>query len=142
MHIETTLNVNVKNMEIISTEAEKAGISRSEFIVNLLKLVMVYDVKKAEVLSTVKYQQSTDNCSWHRFHITLKAEDYEFFLDLRKFMKLSVSRIVAFAVNKYIIQVSSKRITDNCSFSSYSINRIIDKNVIEWQIKWRKSTIY
>jgi hypothetical protein len=86
--------------------------------------------------SPIRYQIKRDNGYWQVFHIRLNDCDYEFFLDLRKVLKLSVSRILALAVEKYLgeeIEYVDKYLFDGYSIEvyEYAYGRI-------WRIKWKK----
>ncbi|OHD63030.1 MAG: hypothetical protein A2176_09420 [Spirochaetes bacterium RBG_13_51_14] len=68
----------------------------------------------------------------------LKPDEYEFFLDLRKVFKQSVSRLVAYAIDKYLDEITQKirKGSDNYRFKNYAISRIIIEGVICWVLYW------
>jgi hypothetical protein len=72
---------------------------------------------------------------WRTFHLTVREDDYEFLLDLRKLMKMSVSRILAYAVKRYLRGLK-KNITDNNRFFNYTVLREIIDGVICWRFFW------
>ena len=64
------------------------------------------------------------------------ADEYEYFLDLRKLLKKSISAIVAYAVKKYFKGIIKSNITDNYPFKNYVIIKETINNVITWRLFW------
>ncbi|MDM8001735.1 MAG: hypothetical protein QUS66_02330, partial [Bacteroidota bacterium] len=71
-------------------------------------------------------------------HITLKPDEYEFLLDMRKFFKQSISRLVAYAIDTYLDDVIAEinKGTDNYWYSNYALSRIIIDGVVCWILYW------
>ncbi len=134
--METTLNIHREILNQISEAAQIRSISRSEMIAYLLKEVMGEISDHGSLGSTVKYQKGRKPCNWHRFHVTVKDDMYEYWQDLRKLLKMSVSFILAFAVRKYLSKLMNKKIADNYRFLYYSIKKEVEKNVIIWKNIW------
>lgn len=86
--------------------------------------------------SPVKYQSSRKKNSWRSFHIRLSDCDYEFFLDLRKVLKLSVSNILAHAVKKYL--GDEIKDVDNYLYHAYSLIIAKINDGLELKITWEK----
>ena len=84
----------------------------------------------------VKYQKSDLRENWHKFHFLLNADEYEYFLDLRKLLKKSISAIVAYAVKKYFKRIIKFSYTDNYPFKNYVIIKETINNVITWRLFW------
>ncbi len=59
------------------------------------------------MFSPVKYQNTGDNICWHRLHVSLSTDVYEKALDLRKVRKMSVSYLIARAIELYLDQVGA-----------------------------------
>lgn len=133
--METTININLEIMKKIENASKKLEISCSDVIIILMKNVMA-DLKNHEDLGImVRYQKSSPG-NWHVFHINLRQDDYEYFLDLRKLMKMSVSNILAYAVMKYLIIIRRKNITDKYLFKNYVIFKELIDSVITWRLVW------
>jgi hypothetical protein len=67
--------------------------------------------------------------------------EYEYYLDMRKFYKMSVSFILAYAVMKYINEVVNELLngnknTDNYSYRNYIFIKTTSNETICWQIYW------
>jgi hypothetical protein len=85
---------------------------------------------------TTRYQPSQKDSHWISFHLSLSENDYEHLTDLRKFLKMSVSLMLALAVEEF----ASERLRDNYPPSpqiNYTIdgymNKIVERIVIKYQ---------
>jgi hypothetical protein len=133
--METTLNIHVDILSRITKKAGACGISRSKLITSLIKKVME-DIPDPGCLGTmVRYQESKDCNEWHVFHLQLRVDDYEYFLDLRKLLKMSVSLILAYAVNKYLGKLITFK-ADNYIYKHYAIIKEIINDTICWKFIW------
>ena len=94
----------------------KTGKSRNYIITILLKRAMVDKQKLLKLNKIVKYQKRDPLKQWHHFHVRYREDMYEFCQDMRKFYKLSISRILAFSVGKYLDKI---------------INELINKNLVK-----------
>ena len=77
------------------------------------------------------------------YFLTLVAINFyttiEFFrklLDLRKILKLSVSGILALAVNKYLPSLMKENNSDNYHFQNYIIGKETIDGIICWRLVW------
>jgi hypothetical protein len=133
--METTLYLRKDILKNITAAASLIGVSRSKFILSLIARV-VEDTRHPVMHGTmVSYQDRSDSDSWNRFHIILRADEYEYLLDLRKLLKMSVSKILAYAVMKYIRnQITNK--TDNYPMINYLIIREVIDNIIHYRLIW------
>ncbi|MCP4135698.1 MAG: hypothetical protein GY754_32320 [bacterium] len=142
MKIRTTINFRVPVLEKINEAAASLGISRTKIIIRLLKMVMNEKDFPATMARSVKYQLDfPGEENWHKFHISFQEDQYEYCLDLRKFLKRSVSAIVAYAVEEYldiILGLSPKdpKKSDNYRFHHYVMSSSEMHGVISWQIFW------
>ena len=136
MTIKTTLNINRDILEEITIASHELSISRSDVIKMLLKTVMSDDINLAKIGHSVKYQKKGDKNTWHTFHIRLDVDEYEFFLDLRKFLKMSVSHILAYAVQKYLKSLSLVKTGDKKLFKNYIFHTDIKDGFRYWQMIW------
>jgi hypothetical protein len=139
--METTLNMRIDTLEAITRAAESRGLSRSQMIVFLIKRVMA-DVPDALPMgSMVRYQNRRRPEDWRVIHIKVSAYEYEYMLDLRKLLKLSVSLICALAVQKYLKRPLEKCFPDNYPFfMNYMLGKEIINNIISWRIVWGFTT--
>lgn len=133
--METTLNIHSDIYEKLAKAAKSAGISRSEMIIILIKKTMddIHDPARMGIM--VRYQNRRKPEEWRRIHVELRIDDYEYFLDLRKLLKMSVSLILAYAVQKYLPTLFNN-FTDNNRYKNYIVIREIIENVVCWRFFW------
>jgi hypothetical protein len=143
MLIETTINVNIDIKIRLAVASEACGISISNLIVKLMKRAM----KKPEVMvrcfTRIQYQQRAPKNLWRRLHVTLFSRDYEYFLDMRKLSKRSVSLLVAIStenlLDALLVEVMNENYdeeADNYPFDNYIIQHNKFGVVSCWKIYW------
>ncbi len=126
---------------MLNRGAEITGRTMTFLIKLLIQRVMRGNRKLLKSNTRVKYQERDEKENWRRLHISFNEDEYEYCLDMRKFFKMSVSLILAFAVMRYLDDIINELIdgsknTDNYRFRNYMfINKIID-GIICWQIYW------
>lgn len=137
MLIETTLHINKGTLEMINKCAEKTRRSRTFIIKHLAQRMMSDNRKMLKTNSRIKYQERDLKENWHRIHILLNEYEYEYFLDMRKFFKMSVSYILAYAVLKYHKELMDRNINnDNYCYKNYIfVMKEVDGTIL-WQIYW------
>lgn len=131
--METTLTINNINYDAITRAAKQKGISRSDMIVALLKKVMVTVSGPSRYGRGIQYQERSTQCSLRPIHISLREDDYEYILDLRKLLKMSVSCILALAIKKYLKHIV---ITDNYRYKNYAIIKNCIEGITYWIYIW------
>ncbi len=134
--METTLNIDHDILKQITRAALSKKISRSKMIILLLNKVMDETHEPFFLGKMVKYQKQKRPDNWHRFHLQVRPDEYEFFLDLRKLLKMSVSLILAYAVEKYLKQLIKRKTTDNYLHNNYLMIREIIDNIKCWKLYW------
>jgi hypothetical protein len=137
MLIETTLHINKRILEMINEYAEKTNISRASIIKLLIHKVMHNNRSMIKTYSRIQYQARDMKENWYRIHIVLNEYEYEYYLDMRKFFKMSVSFILAYAVLKYLDELIKQNISNDkyCYINYILIKETLD-NVILWKIYW------
>ena len=142
MPIDTTIRLKVTVFNEVTKAAKKLQVSKSHVIKELLKLVMNNKAKKAVIGRAVLYQEADPvKENWKTFHITFREDENEYFPDLRKILKESVSRLVAVAVKEYLNVLLGRESdptseTDNYRFFHYIISPSTEHGVISWRIFW------
>jgi hypothetical protein len=135
--METTLNMRADILESITREAHANGMTRSQMIVFLVKKVMADTPGALPMGTMVRYQKKRSRADWRVIHVYVSAYEYEYMVDLRKLLKLSVSLICAYAVQKYLTKSQKKGMTDNYPFfTNYMVIKEIIDNIISWRIIW------
>ncbi|MCP4134776.1 MAG: hypothetical protein GY754_27625 [bacterium] len=100
--IDTTINISLINFEKLESAAESLKIARSRLVELLVRRVMEEEPFDLIMFKRVKYQVRDEDDSWYRCHVKFDSSIYENCLDLRKVYKLSVSAIIAFAINNFL----------------------------------------
>ena len=134
--METTLNVRYDILRKISDVAETNKISSSDMALVLIKKVLVDIPREVQLWKLVQYQKRCPRDQWLTLHVNVREDDYEYFLDLRKLLKMSVSLILAFAVEKFLIDVKIPIKTDNNRFRNYIIVYEDVDSVMMWTLVW------
>ncbi len=137
MLIETTLHIHKRILDKLDKEVVRTGRSRTSIIKLLIQRVMKDNQKMIKINSRVKYQERDLKENWFRIHITLNEYEYEYYIDLRKLCKMSVSLILAYAVLKYMDELLDRnKSTDKYYFTNYLFIKKTYEGAICWQIYW------
>ena len=138
--VATTLNIHVDILTKITHAALKLRKSRKEIIILLLKRMMKDQRVLGGGFSTVKYQEDDEKEYWRTFHIRFREDDNEFFVDLRKISKFSVSCLLAIAVKRYlgtlIEDLKNGNVDNYSSFKNYVLRRDVVDGIISWHFYW------
>ena len=137
MLIESTLYVNKSILETLNKSSAITGINKNKIIKLLMQRVMKDNQRLLKSYSRVKYQERDIKENWHRLHIVLNEYEYEYYLDMRKFFKMSVSFILAYAVMRYLDEVLKKnKSSDNYCYQNYIFMKEVVNGIICWQTYW------
>ena len=141
----TTFNIERSVFDELVKVAEEKGGTISGTIRILLKLVSEEMKHRKMPRRPVKYQQLPEQGEWHTFHIRLTVQEYEHFVDMRKFFKKSVSLLIAYAVKKYgqlfldCLQPELGKGRDKYIFPHYSLGYEILSGQQYFTICWGKT---
>ncbi len=119
MSIDTTINIKLNLLSKIAEVSAIYNISFNRIIAILINKFLGNCSNKAKLFNTIKYQQTGDDIVWHTLHVSFSEDIYEKALDLRKVMKMSVSFIIARAVELYLEQVI-KELSQRSKADNYS----------------------
>ncbi len=139
MKIETTINIKRQLLHRLTIAKSMSGKTMSRLIEEAMKKSMNNFTKISMNNRRVQYQQKAEKNKWHCLHISIYAREYEFFLDMRKFYKRSVSYLASISLEKYLDEIIDDRINngaDNYLFTSYILTGYSLNNVICWKIYW------
>jgi hypothetical protein len=134
--LKTTINIATDVFNRIVAAAVIQGISRSDMINYLIKKVMDDIPEPVRLGTMVQYQARRAPACWHVFHLQLREDDYEYFLDLRKLLKMSVSCILSYAVKKFLKRPIGKINIDNYTFRNYLVIKEVVSGIICWKFLW------
>ena len=141
MPIESTLNVHKSIMEKLERGAEISGIPRAFIIQKLMQRLMKDNRNTIKSNSRIKYQQRDVKANWRILHIVVNEYEYEYYLDMRKFYKMSVSFLLACAVRRYLNEIINELFdkninSDNYFYRNYTITNKMVHGIVCWQIYW------
>ena len=121
--IESTINMHVALLKKLKEASAGTGLSKQMIISWLLKRLADENIIPLAPWSRIRYQNRDRKECWHRLHVSLSPVEYELLLDLKKACKFSGSRIVAYAIERYLDDLlGNKRFnTDNYRFTNYII---------------------
>ena len=137
--LATTLNVHHDVLAKITEIAVRHEKTLREIIVLLLKRIMDDHVGLMRGFTTVRYQSDDDRKNWHCFHIRFKHDEYEYFNDLRKVCKRSISLLISIAIDRYYDELTSApiNVVDNYTqFNNYVLRREVVGGIITWLLYW------
>jgi len=134
--METTLNIRIDIYEKIMMTARLKGVSCSEIIIVLIKKMMDEISDPGRMGRLIQYQERCMPADWHTFHLSAREDEYEYLLDLRKLLKMSVSLILACAVDKFLDKIRKGKITDNNRYRNYIIIKEAIDEIICWRFIW------
>ena len=129
MIIETTININIYKLSMASMITRRS----KRYIISSLLRRLSYDHDKIALSWVrVKYQMRDVQEHWRCLHLALTPDEYEFFIDLRKVCKQSLSRLINYAVEKYLDGLINriKECTDNYQYRNYAFSRITIDGVV------------
>jgi len=131
MMIDTTIHIDRCVLAVLDDSAAKAGVSRTYFVSCLMRRIGHGEVLKARAWVRVRYQERREKSMWRRMHVSLGGDEYEYFRDLSKVFKLSVSFIVARAVELFVDEILGKLMKgyDNYHYHNYVFMQYIIQDV-------------
>lgn len=135
----TTINVHKDILRIITLAALRSGRSRRAIIIEVL-MKMMHDLdRRIFKQTTMQYQTTQKKDLWHCFHIWFDEDEYEYFNDLKKITKCSLSLLIALAVKKYIDRNGADRGSQRTTYPPYDhyvmVTEIID-GITSWRYFW------
>jgi hypothetical protein len=136
--IKTTMNIHEEVYEKLADAAAGTGWNRRDIVSALISRVVRSGRCRAAAGGCVRYQQRTGEGRWRCMHIRLEQDEYEFFFDLRKVMKMSVSFIVGWAIEFFLDElISNIEIGgDNYRYMNYAMYSVTIGNVFHIILCW------
>ena len=139
MPIESTLYVHKSILEKLERGSVISGRSRTFIIKQLMKRLMDDNQNMIRQSSRIKYQERDVKANWRVLHIVVNEYEYEYYLDMRKFYKMSVSFLLAYAVMQYLNKIINELFdnnTDNYLYRNYIFTKETADGIVCWQIYW------
>ena len=134
--MNTTLYIRAEILKIIIQAACSNGKTFSEMIALLIKEGIANLSASNYMGRMVRYQSRDIAHRGRAIHVRLSKVDYEYFLDLRRLQKMSVSLILALAVRKFSIEQEYSDASDNYQWKSYILIKEAIGTIIIWKHVW------
>jgi hypothetical protein len=136
--LRTTINMRHSVFFSLSVAASRLGKTRRDVVVILLMKLM-RDIRRFQGdFTLVRYQAPDPHKRWHCFSISFRKDENEFFTDLRKLCKFSVSHLVAIAVELYLDELLREEgnMHNYAPYTHYAIGRRDEGDVTCWELYW------
>ena len=146
MEHHTTLNLKTSTYEELKTIAKENNTSVDTAIVALMKFLSEEVKHRPMPERLVEYQKLPEGEEWYTCHVYWSFQEYQHFTDMRNFLKMSVSFLVAYALEKYghlLLNSSSAELWDDKNlFPHYSFGKKTVSGQQFFIIGWGKVTKY
>src|SRR4030042_3209714 len=137
MDINTTMYVHNEILSKIKDAVGNDREFRNKLIIDLLKRAMREHDKLEKNFRTVKYQNDDAADKWTTLHVKFGKGENEYFQDMRRVFKMSVSLILAYSVKNYLTEVLNDLLRLDLEDNYPPKNYLILKDVIDDVVCWR-----
>ena len=141
--IHTTINLHPEFYEYLFTEyASHLKVSYTELACIIMKCVSEEMPQRERPRRAVEYQRSPyeGKTNWVVVHLYLTDEEYDHFVDMRTFFKMSVSHMITQGLTKYSNHIFCEKWPDKNLFPRYSFGQVIVSGRPFFIIGWGKLT--
>jgi hypothetical protein len=133
--LRTTINCNEELLIDLKQRCKEKDVSVTFLIKKAVKLFLDNMKKDDYKWCTLTYQQK--GLKYKKFHIKLKAYEYDVYLDAKKVTRLSFSHLVALALGTFADQIlDGEEEVDSYPLSAYSKYCIVDDNCTFYVFSW------
>ncbi len=137
--IKTSVYINVDKLLKVVEFSMANGLSYSEVITLLLRKLQLDGDCNIKKFSAVKYQDDDPDKNWVVKTVYFEEICYEFFTDMRKFFKISVSFLLAKAIDLFLTTILSEENQRNYTDHDWDISRKEEKCSEIWTILWKNT---
>ena len=146
MEHHTTLNLELTTYLELKELASLKEVSVGTIIVSLMKLLS-YEIEHRKMPERlVEYQKLSEGEEWYTCHVYWSFPEYQHFVDMRNFFKMSVSFLVATALRMYGYQLldsgNPEEWDDKNLFPHYSFGKQRVSGDYYFMICWGNMTEY
>ncbi len=138
MKIRTTVNLREDDALVLQRAAAEAGVTRSRLVSALLRRRAELEKRRVKAWERVRYQERDESANWKKVHVSLRGDEYEFFIDLRKVKKFSVSFLISQAIRELLDDVLKMIVgkVDKYYYNGYAFMGMVVGNVTCWLFCW------
>jgi hypothetical protein len=98
--VDTTLSLHKTQLAKLAEAEKETGLERNEILLHLMRKMMERREELHEDDAVVQYQDRIGGYGIQ--HIYLQQNDYELKLDMRRYYKISFSKIISIAIRDYL----------------------------------------
>lgn len=139
MNFETTTCISKEHYTLLCYYSEKYNVKLSKLITALLRFVGENQKVYFTTNRRIKYRERQGG-NWKRIHIMLPPYDYEIILDLKKYGKMSLAKMIEFSIENYferfVDRVLKKQSTDNYLYANYHFEVTTENNIFSYSVYW------
>jgi predicted DNA-binding protein len=132
--LRTTINVEEQMLTNLKSLCKEKGVSVTYVIKKSIKLYLDEMRKDEFKWHTLTYQK--DGPVYKKFHIKLKAYEYDSYSDAKKVTRLSFSYIVAIAIKRFGDIILEGDVMDSYPLNAYTKYCIVDDNCTYYVFSW------
>ena len=138
--IKSSVNINIGKLSLLEKFSEVNELSINEVVALLLRKILEDGKYSAKKFRAVKYQEIDPDKNWDTLTVYFEDVDYEFFTDMRKFFKESVSLLLSKAIDLFLDTILSevKDILLNYADSDWDIRSDDVETGVIWSVYWIK----
>lgn len=141
--IKTTYVMERDVREALDAAMARTGVGRDELLMPVMKMTLQNHADHVKGDGSIAYQDRSPDSEKSRVHVTLGEMEYEFFNDMRKFFRKSISFMIAISVRQYleivVRNILNKKLSvnkNNYPQYKYKIFRKCIENNVFWLIYW------
>lgn len=141
--IATTYVVVDSVRESLAEAVTHTGVKANALAASAMEMLLQSYHEETKGGGGIAYQERTPRGSKKRVHFSLGEMEYEFFNDMRKFFRKSISFLIAIAVRKYLPIIVERILNkvvalkkNNYPLYKYAIRRKCIENNVFWLIYW------
>ena len=135
--IKTSVYINTDKLVKVMEYSAANGLTYNEVITLLLKKMQADGGCNIRKFSAVKYQNDDPDKNWVTKTVYFEEICYEFFTDMRKFFKISVSFLLAKAIDLFLETILMEENQRNYADHDWDITRKEDDFSEIWTIFWK-----
>ncbi len=141
--IKSSININSEKLSLLENFSEINKLSVNEVVTLLLRKILEDGNYTAKKFRAVKYQDIDPDKNWDTLTVYYEDVDYEFFTDMRKFFKESVSLLLSKAIDLFLDTILSnvEEILLNYANSDWDIRSDKVELGMIWTIYWKNIEI-
>lgn len=143
MEIETTTCLSLEHYQLIQLLSEQYAMPMRSFISALIGFAAEIDLMPPTTFTCLTYRKR--GTTWKRLHLMLFADEYEFFMDVRKVWKMSLARVIEFCLDNILDEflrfldskiVEEDYYTDSYRYRNYCFEFCREENIQTGKFYW------